>query len=1051
VAPVGPHVDSRTPLIPEPPLPAYADHTPRIAAAVVAAGLAACAVTAPFRLGAQQTRPLVEPPAFAMERWTTADGLPQNSVNAVTQTRDGYLWVGTFGGLARFDGTEFHVPRRSGGTDRGIDRVLALAEGTDGSLWIGTEDGLLRRRGEEWERYDASDGLPDHEVTAVHAGTDGAIWIGTARGGLARLSGDRFEAVTEVDGIPVPRVLSFVEGADGVVWANLAGGSFITIEDGVPSAARWRSRPLRDARHMVREDRDGARLYVVPERMVRVVGGVVDTLPGPDGTVMVLDPEDGYWLGTNLDGLYHIRAGEDGAAARHYPLPDGTAGYRIRSAHVDREGNVWVGTDAHGLLRMRRNIFTTYTSRHGLSHDVATALLTDRDGVLWAGTNCGGLNAVDLRGGTVRTFKPRMRNDPAGDPCLSALAEGPDGTLWAGTFGGGVTRIVDGREERLTDAGLPNRVVLALLADGDGTLWVGTGAGGLAAVEDGRVRAVYTAADGLAHDGVRALLRARDGALWIGTMEGLTRLHDGRFTTYTVGDGLSSGHVRAIHEDADGVLWIGTYGGGLNRFDGRTFTPITREDGLADDVVSAILEDDDGRLWMSGNRGVYRVDRRALTAFAEGRIERVHSVLYGAGDGLLNAETNGGFQPAGWKDADGRMWFPTLEGVAVVDPARVRTDGRPPAVALEAVVVDGETRPAEGRMVVGPGRPNVELHYNGLSLSHSDHLTFRYRLDGFDDGWVSAGPRRVAYYPRLPPGIYRFVVAAANRDGVWSAAGAAFELRVAGPFWVTTWFRAAVALAALGLLAGGLRWRESTARRERAAQAAFSRRLLESQEAERGRIARELHDGLGQELLLIKNRALLALRADELEAAAEEQLTRIDVLATRALANVRGMAHNLRPQQLEHLGLTAALEAMIQSVSDAAELPIDAAIDDLDGAFPAEAEINLYRVVQEGLNNVVRHARARSATVTVRRVRQGIDVLIADDGRGFDLPAAPLGDAGGTGLPGIAERVRMLSGRLRVASAPGRGTRIHVVVPTRATPSELAHTREPAPAGGAGA
>jgi hypothetical protein len=299
---------------------------------------------------------------------------------------------------------------------------------------------------------------------------------------------------------------------------------------------------------------------------------------------------------------------------------------------------------------------------------------------------------------------------------------------------------------------------------------------------------------------VRAIYQSRDGALWIGTLGGLSRFENGRFQSYTAANGLSANHVRAIYQDAEGNLWIGTYGGGLNLFRDGRFVRIGRDHGLADDVVSAILEDGDGSFWMSGNRGIFRVDRRELLAFADGRAARVHSILYGEADGLGDAETNGGFQPAGWKDGRGNLWFPTVGGLAVVAPSRVRSQDRAPPVSLEEIVVNGVVRPPEERLSLGPGYTNVEFRYTGLSLANPDRLVFRYRLEGYEQDWVEAGARRVAYYPRLPPGRYRFVVLAANRDGIWNETGSSLDVRVRAPFYLSWWCRIPVLLA-LSILA----------------------------------------------------------------------------------------------------------------------------------------------------------------------------------------------------------------------------------------------------------
>lgn len=984
----------------------------------------ALALAASAPLHAQAARPLTPPPAHTIDQWTTANGLPQNSVNAMVVAPDGHLWLGTFGGLVRFDGTGFTLVARTDSAGRHVDRVLALAVAADSALWIGTENGLLRLKDGAWRHYRPEDGLPGTEIPALLVTRAGTLWVGTARGGIARLSGDRFDSVI-TSGPPLGRVQMLGEEHDGTVWANI--GDHLYAVAGMPLRVRPLPAPVAGAIHLLLEDRAGQRWYSTRTGPARAGG---PRIASPEPSVMVEDPHRGLWLGTRNDGVYHVDPGAQPSvqpSVQRYALPDGRRDYRVRSALVDPEGDVWIGTDANGLLRAKRNLFTTYTTANGLSHDVATAVFEDRGGTLWVGTNCGGVNAIDPARRTVRLFNPRRPGDPLGDPCAFALTETPDGMMWQGSYGGGVTRLegpLAGRRHQL--AGPRDTIVRVLFADKDGLLWVGTDRGGVAVFERGRLTATYTTSDGLAHNSIRTIRQTRDGSIWIGTLQGLSHWSGGRFTTYGAADGLSTGHVRALHEDADGTLWIGTYGGGLYRLKDRAFTTINKLNGLADDVVSTILEDDRGNLWMSGNLGIQRVARADLNAFADGRAARVHAVMYGAADGLRNAETNGGFQPSGWKDRNGQLWFPTVQGVTVVDPTRLVTNARAATASIEAVLVNGAVQQADGELVVGPGPANLEFRYTGLSLSAPEHLSFRYRLEEFDRDWVDAGARRVAYYPRLAPGRYRFVVAAANRDGVWNAAGAALPVRVVPTFWNAGWFRLLAAAAFVGLLAIIFRRRAANVRHARAAQEEFSRRLIESQEAERKRIARELHDGLGQELLVVKNRALLALRSATLDAEAGEQLRHINEVVSGSLANVRGLAHNLTPHQLDHLGLSVALRNLVEDVAQAAEVTVDVTIEPIDEYLAKESGINVFRIVQEALANIVRHSGSRSARVHVRRDSEAIRLTIADQGRGFVVPR---GHVGGLGLTGIAERVRILGGSVDIVSAPGQGTRIEVSVP----------------------
>ena len=996
--------------------------------------LGAAALAAARTAAAQQARPLRAPGEFVIDQWTTRDGLPQNSVNALAAAPDGALWIGTFGGLVRFDGTSFRLQERVDSAGRHVDRVLSLAVDRDSSLWIGTETGLLRYHDSQYTRYPVTPAIPDNGVSVLLVDRSGTLWIGTPRGGLVRRTGETFTTIAEVDGRTVGPLTSLVEDEQGAVWAA-AGDRMLVIAPGT-RAASWATGPPGAVEFML-QDRAGARWFGLADGIAAAArNGGLRTWRRRDGaarpTVMIEDPGGGYWAGTQNEGLVLLRPEAPGEPVTHFAPPDGRSQFRVRTALRDEEGTVWLGTNASGLLRVRRNVFAVYGQPQGLSNDVMTAVHADAAGSLWAATNCWGVNVLDAARRTVRTVKPRKPGgDPTGDPCVFSLAEAPRGTMWIGTWGGGLTRVQDGREQWLRHGtGLRDSVILALFTDRSGTLWVGTNTGGLVRLRDGRAETVYTTAEGLAHNSVRSIYQTRDGALWIGTLGGVSRLADGRLTSYRAASGLSSEQVRAFHEDAAGDLWVGTYGGGINRFSGGGFAPVRQKDGLADDVVSSIMEDAQGRFWMSGNRGIQRVNRADLVAFAEGRTRRVHAVLYGEEDGLRNAETNGGFQPAAARDAAGRRWFTTVRGLAQVGPEKVGTSTTPPAVSGEAIVVDGESRAPDERVVVGPGRPNLEFRYAGLSLSAPRHLTFRYRLEGFDDDWVEAGTRRVAYYPRLPPGHYRFVVSAANRDGVWNEAGTGLRLRVLAPLWQTWWFRTLLVLAVLGAAIAVARRGLAAERTRRAAQAEFARQLIASQERERKRIAGELHDGLGQELLVVKNRALLALRTADLPPAARDQLEQISSITSQSLESVRGMAHHLTPYQLDHLGLSAALRSMVETTAGGVSIAFQASIDDIDHLRPLERQINLYRIVQEAVTNVVRHSRATRAEVQVRRLDGAIAVTVRDDGRGFAVQGDGAGGlSGGFGLSGLAERVRILGGVVRVTSAADQGTLLEVTVP----------------------
>jgi ligand-binding sensor domain-containing protein len=533
--------------------------------------------------GAQGVERLREPAEFAIDQWTTEHGLPQNSVNAILQMPDGYLLVGTFGGLARFDGTRFTPLERVDSAGRHMDRVLSLAAGTDGSLWVGTEAGLLRRRGDTWKQYTQADGLPGDEIRALHVDSRGTLWISAGPDGFARYAGGVFTGVREAAGRRIGYVSDFTEDAHGSVWVIMTDGA-LHVADGDVSRVQWLDGP-RPAKLLL-HDRAGDYWYDYDRATVRVSGEEVRRFRVRGAAVLVQDAEAGYWAGTVNDGLFHYTVEGDSAVTRRYALPDGRPGFLVRSAWVDADGNAWFGTNADGLLRARRKLFTTYTTAQGLSHDVTTAVFGDRDGRMWVGTNCGGVNEMDLALRTVRVSNPRSPGDPEGDPCVFSLTQDAAGTVWQGTYGGGVSALPRSvGAPRVDVPGLWGHAILALFTAADGTVWAGSRASGLFAIRNGRVDARYTTAEGLVHNSVRTIGQTRDGALWIGTTDGVSRFSEGRFTSFTAADGLASTHVRSIHEDADGTLWIGTYGGGLHRYRHGVFQAITQRDGLADDVV----------------------------------------------------------------------------------------------------------------------------------------------------------------------------------------------------------------------------------------------------------------------------------------------------------------------------------------------------------------------------------------------------------------------------------------------------------------------------------
>ena len=499
----------------------------------------------------------------------------------------------------------------------------------------------------------------------------------------------------------------------------------------------------------------------------------------------------------------------------------GLSNDQVLSLLEDREGNLWVGTQDGGVNRLSDGRFKTYSSAEGLAGDIAWPVFGDRDGNIWIGTKSSGLSRFrDGRFTTYSTAQGLSSN------AVQAIAQDAEGSLWIGTRNGGLNRLRDGRlTVYSTRQGLPLDSVSALLGSRDGGLWIGTRGGGLSRFRGGSFT-TWTTRDGLPNDTIHFLLESRDGALWIATNGGgLVCFRGGRFEVFTVRDGLASEIVNVIHEDAQGTLWVGTFGGGLNRRrpDGR-FTAYTTAEGLYDDAIFGLLEDAQGRLWMSCNKGIFRVDKRELDDLDRRTIARLHPVSYGVEDGMKNRECNGANQPPAWKDGSGRLWFPTIEGVTVVDPKHLEGNPLPPPVNLEQVVVDGRVLSPQDGLTLAPGSRNLEFHYAAPSFVAPARVRYRYLLESLDPEWVEAGPRRVAYYSRLPPGRYRFRVAAGSDEGAWSETGASLSFVLRPRLYQTPWFYAACGLALAGVVWGGDRLR---VRRVRTREEALERLVEE--------------------------------------------------------------------------------------------------------------------------------------------------------------------------------------------------------------------------------
>ena len=943
------------------------------------------------------------------------------------QTRDGYLWLGTYGGLVRFDGLTFTQIKnpKNGFTHY---RILSLYESYDGGIWIGTEgEGVSKYFKGNCTSFTKDNGLVDDVVFSIIEDRDSVLWMGTQSGIQCLVKGKIQLPVFSETFAHVP-VRSLHYSKDGILWINSDRGVYRLVNgklDHVLAGDKNNQTPMA----FLYEDRDGSLWFSGHHSLLRYRdGSYMPTMIGQGlkdayVTSMVQDSSGEYWIGTIADGLYHSSFHPERMKIKAIPLPDGNQKIKIQTCFIDREGNRWIGTDGYGLLRIKDRLIDVVGAKNGLTDEIVEAVFEDSKNSIWIGTNGGGVYCK--KGNAIRHFTANNTLGP-----VWSIAEDNTGALWIGSYGEGVFRFKDNKFKKFTtEQGLSDNAVLALYRDRSGAIWMGTDRGGVTILKGGKFSTLQEK-EGLTSTSVRTFLEDHSGTLWIGTLGGLNKYSKGTVTSYTTRNGLSNNYVRSIYEDREGVLWIGTYGGGLNRMKDGVFIHYTMREGLFDDVVSAILEDDRGNLWMSCNRGIFTASLSQLNDFAEGKISFITCVNYDMEDGLLNNEINGGFQPSAWKTRDGRLLFPTVKGLAIIPLSKIKTGAVIPSVFIEKIFVNQVEYEPENHIEIPYGKNQIEIHYSAISYTDPEHINFKYHLEGAPGEWLDVKDRRIAYFQNLLPGDYTFQVIAANSKGIWNNEGASVSLIVRSPFWERWYFRISIicVLAFMGYVFSIVRQRRL---RYAAQQQKLSEsRLLDSMEAERKRIAYELHDSIGQELLVIKNRAVLALGDMKRKKYIKEQLVEISETASQAIQETREISYNLRPYQIDRLGLKKALESILSRATQTSKITFHSDIDPIDNVIPKEKEIQLYRIIQESINNILKHSNASTCMVVIKLWNDRLNIKVNDNGIGFDMTNKNFQETRGFGLHGIIERTRLLGGTVKIESVTAKGTSILITMKT---------------------
>lgn len=711
---------------------------------------------------------------YRFDNWSTDNGLPQNGVRQITQTPEGYLWFTTFDGLVRFDGLRFTTFNKS--NTKGIinNRFTNIFATEDGTIYATTmEDGILTVYRDKHFKTFTSDQVPGHYIASIEYEETGGVRFlveddGRKSKSWYRLENDKFAFIETSNGAQY----SFI-GPSGTRWT--IGTEGVTAERGDVKSFTPLDLGRLGYRPKAFEDSAG-NLWFGENRVHRISNGELRTFDEKDGLPanslyhsFWQDADGSVWFasgGASSASIGLVRF--QGETFQFFGKDAGLTAHSIQSVFIDREGTTWLATD-RGLFRRRKQVIQAFSTESGIDHSEVYPLFRDSKDQIWIGSSRG---LSIYRDGRFEVSK--VHSSPGTPPnrawrpdsmSVQALWEDPSGKMWVGVSGGLYT-VKDGIAEPV----FTGSHVFAVQGDNAGNVWAATNKG-ILKFNDYRQTAHYTTKDGLPNEFMNLIFQDSKGQLWFGGLGGLSRFEEGKFVNYTTTDGLAGNYIRTIYEDKDGTLWIGTYDEGLSRLRDGKFASVKEKDGLFNSGVFAIQEDEAGNFWISSNRGVYRVRKQELEDFAAGRISKINSVGYGKEDGMLSNECNGGRQPSSVRDRDGRFWFPTQAGVAIVDPKAERSNPIPPSVVIEEVLVERQPIDWTNEIAVNPGQRDVEIRFTGISLIKSSQVKFQYKLEGHDEDWVDAGTERSAVYSYLPPGAYTFHVRAANSDGVWNMSG----------------------------------------------------------------------------------------------------------------------------------------------------------------------------------------------------------------------------------------------------------------------------------------
>ncbi len=982
--------------------------------------------------------PALAAPNYLIRSWQAEAGLPQNKVTAVVQTHDGYLWVGTYSGLARFDGVRFTPFDENNTPAMPSSRVTSLFEAADGTLWIGYEGGQVSLYKDG--RFQAVAFHPSWsggKIYDIASDESGDVWVLTESGQLARVSDGR---VLTPEAGTASKLVDMTRSASGTIWVA-RDGRVSVLEHGQLRALELNGAATNNTYVMgIGASRDGG-LWVAADGRIRKWKDekwVEDLGPTPWDTSPVtpvtrwVETQKGVLVaGTATRGVYLLFPGQN-EKTLHFDHADGFPSDWVITLCEDHEGGLWAGTGGGGVVLLRPNNIQVISPPDRWQSRAVLSVCPGPEGALWVGTEGAGLYRFQNNAWTNFGSDQGIRNS-----YIWSLAEDEQGRILAGTWGGGLF-LQDG--DHFGFAPGMNTItppMPALLRARDGTLWIGT-TEGLLRYQAGQTT-WFKGSHGQALFDVRTIAEDNQGAVWFGMAgDGLACLDGTGIRQFRKADGLSSDFIECLHFDKEGALWIGTFGGGICRFKQGRFAVINRQQGLPNSVIGDIEEDGLGFFWMSSHEGIFRASAAELNRCADGETNEVRWLTYGINDGLPTIECSEGLQPAGCRTADGRLWFSTSKGLVAVEPQNVKKNPLPPPVVIEAVRVDDQPVTASlnaSPLKIPAGRHRVEFQYTGLSFAAPEKVRFKYRLAGLDSEWLDAGTKRTVNYNYIPPGSYTFRVIACNNDDIWNNQGASVSFEVLPYFWQTLWFRL-LALALTIVASGSFVWFVVRRRMRSKLERLEQQRAVEH---ERARIAHDIHDDLGVHLTRI---TMLSESAsgdldDPVKAAAGlSQIYDTSRELTRSMDEIV-WAVNPRHDTME--SLASYLEKFAQDLLATAGIRCRL---HMPPQFPewrltSEVRHNLFLAFKEALHNVIKHAAASEVHIRVTPGTKSFELAVEDNGCGFvrgtkgKASADQDRFASGNGLENMTRRLVEIQGSCDIWSAPGQGTKVLFTVPLK--------------------